>query len=88
MLENEYYGFFTDWDNTPRYKGKSIVFTGAKLNLFEEYFYKVYKKSCESNKPFIFINAWNEWGESAYLEPDEENEYSYLEIIKKVKKDR
>lgn len=86
MLENEYYGFFTDWDNTPRYKGKSIVFTGAKLNLFEEYFYKVYKKSCESNKPFIFINAWNEWGESAYLEPDEENEYSYLEIIKKVKK--
>ena len=47
----------------------------------------MYKKSCESNKEFLFINAWNEWGESAYLEPDTINKYGYLEIIKRsVKK--
>lgn len=87
MLDDEFYGFFTDWDNTPRYREKSIIFVGAKLELFKKYFNIVYKKSCESNKEFLFINAWNEWGESAYLEPDTINKYGYLEIIKRsVKK--
>ena len=24
--DDEFYGFFTDWDNTPRYREKSIIF--------------------------------------------------------------
>lgn len=83
MLDDELYGFFTDWDNTPRYREKSIIFVGAKLGLFETYFEKVYGKSCNEKKPFLLVNAWNEWGESAYLEPDTVNKYGYLEIIKR-----
>ena len=33
----------------------------------------------------IFFNAWNEWTEGCYLEPDAVYGYKLLEIIKEVK---
>lgn len=32
----------------------------------------------------IFINAWNEWPESSYLEPDTEHGMAYLEALQRV----
>ena len=77
-------GAFVDWDNTPRNK-YGLVYDNANPQLFEKFFSSLVKKvDKEYSTEFIFINAWNEWAEGAYLEADEKNQYGYLEAIKRV----
>ena len=40
--------------------------------------------SKKQNKEYVFLTAWNEWGEGAYLEADCENEYRYIQTIKEI----
>lgn len=87
--ESEKYiaGAFVDWDNTAR-NVNGILYTGATSEKFEKYYRMLIKKVKASMQPrLIFINAWNEWGEGAYLEPDEKNGYGYLEAIKRCSND-
>lgn len=79
---NEYPCIFPDWDNTPRRSYKGLVYKGAS----KECFYGALKKLVEKNPEFIYINAWNEWGEGAYLEPDEYRKYEFLEAVKECQK--
>ena len=91
--EHEYPGLIPDWDNTPRRSFKGLVYKGTSPEKFEKalkiLISKVNKsanektdKTCEDD--FIYINAWNEWGEGAYLEPDEYRGYAYLEAVKRA----
>ncbi|HLP81281.1 MAG TPA: glycoside hydrolase family 99-like domain-containing protein [Nitrosomonas sp.] len=79
-----YPGAFVDWDNTARYKRRATVFKGASPARFKFWFSKLLKTMPERQLPenFIFINAWNEWSEGAYLEPDERFGLQYLESIR------
>ncbi len=81
---NTYPGAFVDWDNSPRKNIKSTVMKGSSVDEFKNYFHKQYIKAHSQGAPFLFINAWNEWCEGTYLEPDTLNEYKYLEVVKSV----
>lgn len=80
-----YLGAFPEWDNVARRGKAGLVVRGGNPEKFEYYFQKQYEKSVEAENEFIFINAWNEWGEGAYLEPDEKHRFGYLEAIKRIK---
>lgn len=68
--ERMYYGGFVDYDDTPRHEYKGTVIKGMSPYKFGKYFGKLYKKSLSRGDDFLFLSAWNEWGEGAYLEPD------------------
>jgi hypothetical protein len=79
-------GAYMDWDNTPRYKSRATIFKGATPEKFEQYLRQQIATLPARGlpEPFIFINAWNEWAEGTYLEPDERYGYSYLEAVAKA----
>ncbi len=75
-------GAFVRYDDTPRRGKNSAIVLNDTPDLFRDYMKQLLNKANKANKKFIFITAWNEWGEGAYLEPDEETEYLYLEALK------
>ena len=73
-------GICPSWDNTPRKGSKGMFLKKASPTLF---YNKLKALNGERNRDeFVFINAWNEWSEGAFLEPDKENKYAFLESIK------
>lgn len=78
-------GMFVNWDNTPRKGDNGGTTLGNTPEIFQNTFNKLIKKTKkEYHQDMIFINAWNEWAEGCYLEPDEKYGYSYLEALKKA----
>lgn len=76
-------GAFVDWDNTARLGKNSTIYTGATPEKWQEYLSKQLIRAGEVyNSEFLFINAWNEWAEGAYLEPDSKYGFDYLEGVK------
>ena len=74
-------GAFTDWDNTARNK-TGFVYKGSTPEKFGKYMEELVTNLKKENKNIVFINAWNEWAECAYLEPDEQYGYRYLKALK------
>jgi len=77
-------GAFVDWDNTPRYVKRARIFRGASPERFEHWFQQLVQVTATrpDNERLIFLNAWNEWAEGTYLEPDERYGYRYLEAVR------
>lgn len=76
-------GAFVDWDNTPRYGRKGSLYTGVTPAKFEYYLIKQIEHAKKDyHAEFLFLFAWNEWGEGGYLEPDTKWGYGMLEAIR------
>ena len=76
-----------EWDNSARKKKNYVIFDRYS----PEYFYIFNKiivdwtlKNYNKDKRYIFINAWNEWGEGSYLEPDEKYGYASINSLSKA----
>ncbi len=76
---------FPSWDNDSRRQGASSVIHGSTPALFRQWLEPLVEAAeAAGNDPIVCINAWNEWGEGAYLEPDRHFGYAYLNTVQAV----
>ncbi|MGH1541892.1 MAG: glycoside hydrolase family 99-like domain-containing protein [Arenicella sp.] len=78
------------WDNTARRDEKATIFAGATPQLYKEWLSSAIEQTVQNNddkQRLIFINAWNEWAEGAYLEPNAQSGYAYLNATAKALKE-
>jgi len=76
-----FWGGFSNYDDTPRRSMAGMVVYGDTPDKFKQYLTELYAKNAAYGNEYVFINAWNEWGEGMYLEPDAERKYGFLEAF-------
>ncbi len=73
------------WDNTPRRQDDGVAFAASSPGAYRAWLEYVLRDTKEQNfgdERLVFINAWNEWAEGAYLEPDLRHGHAYLEATR------
>lgn len=76
-----YQGVTLGWDNSARRKNGWSVWYGYSREEYDKWLRYVIadaRKRLPSERRFVFINAWNEWAEGTYLEPDRRTGYTAL----------
>jgi len=82
-----FYSVMLEWDNTPRMGEKGKIFTNYSPQDYKKWLtetIKITRQQHKKNKQFIFINAWNEWAEGTYLEPDKKNGYLIINETSRI----
>ncbi len=79
-------GVMMAWDNSARRPVEGRIVHGATAGEFKAWLAHGVARA-RSNPPeerFVFINAWNEWAEGTYLEPDQRYGYAFLSACAEV----
>lgn len=78
-----YRGIIPSWDNTARRQNTPTTIVNATPSLYGIWlkYLRAYTRNNlkGTSDNFIFVNAWNEWGEGCHLEPDQKWGLKYLE---------
>ncbi|MBV9078027.1 MAG: glycoside hydrolase family 99-like domain-containing protein, partial [Methylobacteriaceae bacterium] len=75
------------WDNDARKQGHGLCIHGSTPEKFARWFGQTCAMAREhpvESEPLVFVNAWNEWCEGTYLEPDVHYGWAYLNAIAAV----
>jgi lipopolysaccharide biosynthesis protein len=74
------------WDNEARRPNCGAVYFGATPDKYRSWLANAVRDTRtnfdERSERLVFINAWNEWAEGAYLEPDREYGYANLQATR------
>jgi len=80
-------GVCPQWDNEARRPGRGFTVHGSTPALYGHWLREACRYALNADRPderVVFVNAWNEWGEGAYLEPDRHFGYAYLNETARV----
>ena len=75
------------WDNEPRRTNSGYSYVGTSPVKYEDWLSQAIEYSAINpvlGKRFVAVNAWNEWAEGAYLEPDIYYGSAYLNATKRA----
>jgi len=80
-----YRGIIPSWDNTARRQDTGTIVVNATPAFFGTWlrYLRTYTRATRTSASdaFIFVNAWNEWGEGCHLEPDVQWGLGYLDEV-------
>ncbi len=82
-IKNTHLGAFSGWDNTSRKDEAGFIVTHSTPKRFGRHIEKMLYCSEKMGNEFLFLNAWNEWSEGAYIEPDQKYGYAYLNELRR-----
>jgi len=80
-------GITPQWDNTARRQDGAYILARSDPGAFKAWLEHSFDTVRQLNSPgerFVFINAWNEWAEGAYLEPDARFGHAYLAAVRQA----
>lgn len=83
-----YRGVLPGWDNTPRRQNNPFVLEDSTPGAFQAWLEAAIdetKRDLHGDNRLVFINAWNEWAEGAYIEPDRRFGHTFLEAIRNAR---
>ncbi len=76
-----------NWDNTARRQNHSHIFIHSLPETYGAWLSHLVAQARQLQPPgerFLFVNAWNEWAEGNYLEPDQRHGHGYLEATRQA----